>query len=360
MDLTEFEKILNDTVTPANMDPEERRKKMETVLSYIGERSPSKLYKYRSFCDNHLSAFYKDQIWASTAQSMNDGFDARLYFNKEEFIKEYEKLTSIDKMDSFIEMLREDADLRDFVAKMPGGEAAIKNLELPDDKLKDGIEDAKKKIEPVILNVLNILPEVSQQSLKFCSLSETVRSASMWGQYSNDESGFCIEYDFSNALNECTTSQGAQVVTSLFPILYREYRYQVPASFINYLIQYRMFYENAVRSNCYHSHEDIIAHINQTMVCPDTFLTTKIVLYKSLEWQYEKEWRLICFSVDGDPQFNQADHICFTMKPAAVYLGRRVSEVNEKIMRSLAGEKSIPVYKMKLDDSSPTYEMTYL
>ena len=123
-------------------------------------------------------------------------------------------------------------------------------------------------------------------------------------------------------------------------------------------MQYKMFYENAITSGSYASLEAVRAHIDSVLKCPDIFISTKIALHKSLEWQFEKEWRLFCNAVDNtNPK--QAPSGCIIKRPKAVYLGRRVSEVNEKIIRGLAQEKDIPVFKIELDDNSPTYELIY-
>ena len=358
MNTIEFEQIINKTIIPAGIDEKEQILKLEPLLSYISERIPSRLYKYRNFCDNHLSAFFKDQIWVSTAQGMNDGFDARLYFNKKECVDLYERQTSIDSIKAFITKMRNDSSFREKVSRMPGAAEVIQNAYLPEDLISQSIEDSKSRLTPIILNMLEHLPVITQQSMKFCSLSETVTSASMWGQYSDNERGFCIEYDFRDSGNTYFTPEGTEVTTSLYPMIYREERYKVPTVFINYLMQYRQYFENAVNSGSYASAEDIRSHLDNSLKCPDNLMSTKIALYKSLEWQYEKEWRVFCNAVD-DVLFNQSSHGCIIKKPTAVYLGRRVSEVNEKILRMLAQEKGIPVYKMRLDDNSATYELVY-
>ena len=87
-------------------------------------------------------------------------------------------------------------------------------------------------------------------------------------------------------------------------------------------------------------------------------MVTKISLHKSKEWEREAEWRLFCSSLN-DQEFTNAKHGYCIKKPTAIYLGRRIKPINEKILRKLAEEKEIPVYKMKLDDKSATYDMQY-
>ncbi len=90
--------------------------------------------------------------------------------------------------------------------------------------------------------------------------------------------------------------------------------------------------------------------------CPDTFLPTKVALHKSSEWNGEAEWRVLC-NVQHADSVSEADRGYFIKKPTAVYLGRRIHTINERLLRSLADEKGIPCYKMALNDRSPAYEL---
>ena len=56
--------------------------------------------------------------------------------------------------------------------------------------------------------------------------------------------------------------------------------------------------------------------------------------------------------------FNNSHHGCCIKRPTGIYLGRRISRTYEKILRLIAKEKDLPVYKMGLDDRSPAYELT--
>ena len=219
MDTKKFEALLNSTVVPAGLTAEEQLRGMEAILFYIKGRIPTKLYKYRNFCDNHISAFYKDQVWVSTAQSMNDGFDTRLYFDKKACVELYKQQTAPDKIAAFIKMMKTDAALRNAVSKLPGADAALQYLNLPDSNIQQGIEDSRNRVTPIIMEMLENLPVITQQALKFCCFSETVTSASMWGQYSDNERGFCIDYDFQNSETHYFTPSGSRVSTSLFPMI---------------------------------------------------------------------------------------------------------------------------------------------
>ncbi len=353
-----FEEILNNTVIPGNLTKEEQNRLLQPLQDYIKQHTPKKLYKYRSCCNNHISAFYNDQVWVSTAENMNDGFDARLYYNKEEVTKALKDEISEERIIDFIKSAQKDERLRAELAKKPGGQRALQSLYIPIEYLIEGAKETRKRLLSCVDTGLNIFPLITQKSTKFCSLSETVSSPSMWGQYSDNESGFAIEYDFTDIDHSYCTEAGKQVICIGYPIIYKEERFTVPTDYIQYLIESRIHYMNALNMGN-GADSALLNMITRITTCPDLLMISKIALYKSLVWQYEKEWRVFCESKDVDHQFQMSSHGCFIKKPTAVYLGRRISTVNEKLLRMLADEKGLPVYKMKLDDASPSYDLKY-
>ena len=89
--------------------------------------------------------------------------------------------------------------------------------------------------------------------------------------------------------------------------------------------------------------------------CPDMFMITKILLHKASAWKHEKEWRLICTC--NSPDFMQQEFPYATKRPTAIYLGRKISPIYEKILRHIAVEKNIPVYKMTLNNHESSYKL---
>ena len=353
MDFEKYSTLLNGTVVPAGLSDKEYADAMNPLQNYIWDNMPHKLYKYRSCNENHMNAFYNNQIWVASAKTMNDGFDARLYFNRNEALELIKSQMSEDKIKLFIDTLRNDSDLQSNISKLPGGKEALENMFIPDEIIEASIISTRNKLITDVAYTFNVLSTITQQTMKFCSLSENVRSASMWGQYSENETGFCLEYDFSDRNAIYFSPSGKPVNCTLYPVLYEKERYTVPSSYIEYLIRYKLFAMIAAKSGDVKELNKILS-----VDCPDLFMITKIALHKSVEWEYEKEWRLFCNS-SKDSAFENATHGCFYKKPTALFLGRRISELNEKILVHLAEEKRIPVYKMRLNDTSPTYELEY-
>ena len=86
MDAAYFKEILYKTEISSNSPILEQANKHECLYGYAQQNMPELLFRFRKCDERSLDAFYKDQIWVSTAIGMNDGYDARLCFNKQEIL----------------------------------------------------------------------------------------------------------------------------------------------------------------------------------------------------------------------------------------------------------------------------------
>lgn len=354
MDTSEFAKLLYETRVPSSLSAEEKQKKYEPVLHCISEKTPERLYRYRHCDTRSFEAFHNNQVWVSTAESMNDGFDARLFFDKEEITQWLEQELPKTAKASFSRLMESVPKGAEMLPGMEQVYAAVKNT--PENVLSDAIEGVLKMIMDDSLSALSILASIAQQTIKFCCLSEVIDSAVMWGLYAGDESGFTLAYDFKTNGLSVPAVKGKSRNCTLFPIIYGDERFKVPTEYIQYLLTYRIW-QIALINSGYANYMPAVANAKlQSLVCPDMFMATKIALHKSREWEREAEWRLFCTSND-DMEFQNAKHGYIIKKPVAVYLGRRISPVYERLLKELAKDKNIPVYKMQLDDKSPTYKL---
>ena len=72
------------------------------------------------------------------------------------------------------------------------------------------------------------------------------------------------------------------------------------------------------------------------------------MLFQSV-WQYEEEWRIICFLKNLNEQKLVENMI------SKVYLGANINEENEKLISELAKATEVPVEKFKV--SPETFEL---
>lgn len=169
------------------------------------------------------------------------------------------------------------------------------------DEYKSFFDIAQKNKQEYIDKAHNKLIEDSSEnfldSLLICSFSECKDNILMWSHYSNCHKGFCIEYDFSQLIKSKAL---------VLPVIYSK---TVP---------------------------DIA----------DTYLKNKkrysSIYTKSLDWEYEKEWRFILVG-DSEGENLRID------KPKAIYLGCNIDKRLEEDLIKICKDKEIKCYKAKKD-----------
>ena len=357
MDTTEFEKILNDTVIRSDIPFQKQVSLNEKLYDYAQKNVPEKLFRYRKCTERSIDAFYRDRVWVSTSISMNDGFDARMYFDKNAIRLWRDELVSEKTLNCFEEFCQSDNCLPSEIVAFPDMTDTFKTIvALRPEQFEQIITAYTNFVSSNIEMVIDSIADLTQKTLKFCCLSEKINSSVMWGLYANDESGFALEYDCRNLYSSVPLENEQQRLCTCFPIIYGNRRFQVPTEYIKYLLQYRLMNTMLLRSGYAKCYSYAAKSILSSLPCPDNLIPTKIALHKSNEWKQEAEWRLFCSSND-DQDFQDAAHGYFTMKPSALYLGRRITSIYEKILSDIAKEKGIPIYKMSLDDDSISYDL---
>ena len=99
-----------------------------------------------------------------------------------------------------------------------------------------------------------------------------------------------------------------------------------------------------------------IQWFTRVLPCPDEFMPRKVALIKSKEWAYEKEWHLFYQLNKG---YDSEQHSCIKYKPSAIYWGRNISDINQKILVDIAKEKDVLAYRMYIYDRSRKYSLRW-
>ena len=325
----EFSKILYGISLPDGITDAEISIRYNPLIDYMKKFLPLRLYRFRSCEERNFDALYKNQIWASNGECMNDGFDARMFYDQSEVEREIQKSLSDEALERLITILK----LNNFPLEV-------------NDKLTETLQIYRDEVLKKVQNGIGDLFTLVQKSTKFACFSEDICSSAMWGLYSNNESGFAIEYVFNSNNWNKQDENGVLETFSLYPTVYNDVRFKVPNDYIQFLIK-RNIFANLIDPQM----------LNSLAPCPDKSMVTKISLRKSMEWEYEKEWRIIF--TRKDYQFFNNKYSSFIAEPSALYLGRRISFIHELFLKEIAKEKKIPVFKMQLNDASPTYRLIY-
>ncbi|MBQ9007833.1 MAG: DUF2971 domain-containing protein [Clostridia bacterium] len=347
-----FEKKLNATIIPQDFAPEEKIRIYGELKAEADKVLPEKLYRFRRCNEYSMSAFANDEVWVSKSSLMNDGFDARPYVVMEEIKARIGQLCQPIGEQEFIHHLflhiGKNADLKKLRKHLEG---------LSQDELQARLMEIYDYVVNDMIQASLLIPVVAQQTIKIGCFTEELVSPYMWGLYADNEAGFALEYDFRDMPAVEPEYYGKKREAYLCPVLYGQDRYNVPTEYVLYLLEIRLLYQLMGQSEIPNYSNEMQQTLSEILPCPDETVPEKISLHKSELWKQETEWRLFVTGDNDDIDFHTKDAGCCIKKPTALYLGRRVSSFNERILRTLANEKGIPVYKMGLDDHSPSYQL---
>lgn len=175
------------------------------------------------------------------------------------------------------------------------------------------LKNGEKFIEKVFQGEQEQVIQNIQNEFYITCFSEKYDSILMWCHYANKHTGFCVEYDCEG---------GFELDCMLYPIIYKEERYD--ASEIYYI-------NDEDRKN---------VHVNP-------------ILFKSPEWEYEKEWRLF-FSEDylksGNIELSEDNNYFMKQKIKKIYLGMKFDKVKYKEFIEICQKKEIEIAELKMDE----------
>lgn len=350
----DLKKIIENTIVPMNFSVEEKTACYDKIIRCVKDILPNKLYRFRTCSERSLSAFYNDELWFSNGSAMNDDFDARLYYDRKRiekwlksFLSENGGLTVIEKL-----VTMEEPPLK-ILNLVPNAKDVFENLKrMPKEQI---VASSNSLIQYLLSNLdveLKNTTEQVQQKTKFACFTQKIYSDMMWGQYSSNATGFALEYEFDgeNIITYLVNNTQDRIWANLFPVIYDNKRLDT-TEYAAYLFQIKIL--SAVVQNVGFIYDP--AWINAVVPCPDEFMATKLAIKKSTDWKAEKEWRL--FYTTSNMMLAREKFSYIIQKPSGVYLGRKISKINQKIIVDIAKEKGIPVYKMDFNENSRNYKL---
>ncbi len=337
----EYKEMIHTLVVPEHLPDVEKGKRYQPLIDFLKTNTPDKLFRFRSCTERAIKEFDQNILGFSPASEMNDDFDGMLYFDKEHI-----KTTLIDtltpqKINKTLELFSQGVIPAEFKNRIP--EAILKQMisslsSLTLDAMSSLICQFTDFVTQNYDERMTFLGQVTQKQ-KIACLSPSIESSAMWGYYANDGTGFALSYD----LRELNFSEYC-----LVPVIYGEDRFDA-TEYAIWLLQQQTLKSILMSANAC----ALYPLFQNTILCPDQFMSTKVLIYKARCWSHEKEWRLIFYEKNGYGE--KYPHISKT--PTAIYLGRNISAIHEKILRHIAAEKNIPTYKMMICEEHPTYKL---
>lgn len=191
----------------------------------------------------------------------------------------------------------------------------------------------------------SLIKEQIRNSTKMVCLSESINSP-WWTHYADNNKGFALGYDFrNNEITQCLNCPNRSCnnikLGTLYPVIYSDKRFDA-TNYGQWFIQQYL---------C------SLAGIPGQESYDDNFLFTKCALYKSSDWVYEHEWRIICSTPNQVTE--RQDRYPIQKRPIAIYFGCQIPDIYKKILTSIADEKGIAKYQMKVKNYSSKYQLDY-
>ena len=341
----ELKKILSETVLLEGIPEKEIGEKLRPLRDHINCHLPSRLFRYRACSEMNIDAFNEDKLYAITPDKFNDPYDSLFRYDKERL----RELTLLSTTKEFVtsarNYLQSGGDFPQELHTILSQELLDNfrtNLLNVDDKAIDAIERNNGPIKEFLSNSIDKLTDEAVKTVKqlayIACFSETIRSVTMWSHYADSHKGFALEYDTSVFQLKCRSCDKIKqcnqaAVCNIYPVVYDSQRYEAT----DYLAWY------------------IAKGLGVPIKNPDIFAASKSLLYKSPQWSYEREWRLIVSRLN-DLQ-NKTPVCIYNIRPKAIYYGMDISSINKKLLHMIAKEKGITEYQMDIDAKSFNYSM---
>lgn len=307
-------------------------------LSYIPRK---KLYRYRQSTNREIATLSKNSIWLSNPDSFPDVFDATIPLPDDLVIaSDYAfRFTAEVAYKAWVETAEEGETIpskEDFIQAIYATKEKYPSLAKLEDRMREiyGSEyeqvremtrvtpkhnELIAKLSDNAIELFQHLGQFPRKTMAIASFTTDKDNRSMWENYANDYTGFCVEYDFHLQMTT-VNSQEAWDILHFLPVQYCAKR---P------VFDHAQTLQNIVMQDT----KQAVAHIDPEEYLKQGYLavTTKLLDYRS-----EKEWRLV--------MPNKYHGLYAFPYVSAIYLGKDMPE--NKIEKLLAVSKKlcVPVF----------------
>lgn len=304
---------------------------MNRDASYKG---PASLFKYRPFDEYTFDMLDNKYLFLCAAENLDDptecmtslnmqnlydlerdGLKRQCVFQIMEFVRPYTSEENFEQIQMLIsQVLNRNGTVR------PNH---LLDIQPEIDELVPGVNTApivnylvnipEKLDEPGISNQIKTLilgAYEARQKMGICSLCEDSNNEYMWENYAAKNSGYCVEYDFSDF----------KTPNQLFPVIYQDERET-----------------NIVMSIVTNFIGQMIFGMSNHQIQPDTSQYLRLFITKYKQWEYQNEWRLLG---DANTRFP-------ALKIKRIILGTDVSQENREAISRYCVENNIPLEEMK-------------
>lgn len=285
------------------------------------------LFRYRTIDDNNISALENNKLYFSTPNNFNDPYDNLIFASLKKIFSDV--MGNIySGMDDYLEKL-----------KSENPEAAFYGHKYWNGSNRDGTIDIFFK---QICVAVDLIKKSVRNNVKIICFSEVYNSMLMWSHYADNHKGFLLVYEKADIKNAKRCMENDVTIERKIHLDKVEY--------VTEQIDLSEDIEEYVRNNMMPNMGDVV--LDERNI--PQYKLRKLMLQKSHEWAYEKEWRLIPRTIDLQVQCPLEYISCI---PSAIILGARCSNINTEKMINIAKKNRIPIFRMYLSEFEPTFEL---
>lgn len=302
------------------------------------------LYRYQAINEYSISSLVNCELWGTVPTHFNDPYDMIFCYSKSRIKRIIAEKLTMERVTNYSELFN--------------------------------TRNKKDIIDRIAEKLLSKANDTFRQQYCISCFSEVFDSEIMWGHYANCAKGFVVAYDGEelkkvaensnstfinflkqlNWLNIDLSDVEKDKLTTLAPVIYSNGKFNFDKEIIEVLEPVFEYYDNlcicktiADTNRAMHEFFEKINKIGLEKQPSRNYAFYSALCNKSKAWSYEKEWRIWAYNSNRlNGRMDDPYVLIGGIKPAALYLGERITSYDERILLSIAKEDlHIPVYKMK-------------
>ncbi len=288
------------------------------------------LFRYRKLegeqVEKNIDALKANRLYFSKPQYFNDPYDNLMFVNINQMIQEMRVNLGLF-MPSYVE--------------------GLKKRDLLMGSYSDFLWNSNKKdrfiqeYEGAVVQSINKIKEQTKNNLKIICFSENALSMLMWSHYAGNHQGFIVAYD--REIIKCAK-------------IYDEHKMELTEKAVIAPVKYKNKRVDMTEAIHKHINKHIFPGELDVRNIPELPQKTlkEFVTTKSLEWEYEKEIRMVPRIIDitNESPFNYIECI-----PKAIILGSCCKEKYKNELAHIANKKGVSIFQACIEDSKNQYEL---
>jgi len=181
----------------------------------------------------------------------------------------------------------------------------------------------------IVEEIIGINFNANRNNIYAACLSERNDSELMWAHYTENYTGYIIEFDYAETYKKIQPQNAA-----IFPIIYSNETTDFTKLFIKLI---DVYCEN-LSKNVDHINAEVKAVIASNDILPKEAKYVNIL--KKPIWSYEAEWRIMKTCSE------EAERIPISINAISIYLGSKITKDNKDSLIRIASMCNLSVYQM--------------